>query len=86
MAKQTVKKEQKQITLDEVIEKAVIPKKKEVIDDKPTKKYVLFAKYNGIQLGHAGDPMRNGEMTESQAKELLEKHPHGAKLFSKIPK
>jgi hypothetical protein len=47
--------------------------------------YELLAKYNGIQLGANGQPIRNGEMTNEIAKELLEKHPHGAKLFSVIP-
>jgi len=47
--------------------------------------YELHAKYNGIQLGANGQPIRNGEMTNKKAKELLEKHPHGAKLFVKIP-
>lgn len=48
--------------------------------------YELHAKYNGIQLGVNGDPIRNGEMTNAIAKKLLKEHPHGAKLFSKIPK
>lgn len=47
--------------------------------------YVLKAKYNGIQLGVNGDPIRNGEMTNEIAKELLEKHPRGEQLFSFIP-
>ena len=47
--------------------------------------YELHKKYNGIQLGTNGQPIRNGEMTNEIAKELLEKHPHGAKLFSIIP-
>ena len=47
--------------------------------------YVLHAKYNGIQLGRNGQPIRNGEMTNKIAKELLEKHPRGAALFSKMP-
>ena len=47
--------------------------------------YELHFKYNGIQLGVNGDPIRNGEMTNAIAKKLLKEHPHGAKLFSKIP-
>lgn len=47
--------------------------------------YELHAKYNGIQLGTNGDPIRNGEMTNAMAKKLLKEHPHGAKLFSVIP-
>lgn len=47
--------------------------------------YELHKKYNGIQLGTNGQPIRNGEMTNEIAKELLDKHPHGAKLFSVIP-
>lgn len=47
--------------------------------------YTLHEKYNGISLNFGGRPIRNGEMTNEQAKELLNKHPHGAKLFSVIP-
>jgi len=46
----------------------------------------LHFKYNGIQLGANGQPIRNGEMTNEIAKELHDKHPHGAKLFSVMPK
>lgn len=48
-------------------------------------KYTLKAKYNGIQLGVNGQPIRNGEMTDKQAFELLKKHPRGAELFDVIP-
>lgn len=48
--------------------------------------YKLKLKYNGISLNSRSRPLRNGEMTEKQAIELLEKHPHGAKLFDSIPK
>jgi len=48
--------------------------------------YELHKKYNGIQLGVNGNPIRNGEMTNEVAKELLEKHPRGEMLFSKLPK
>lgn len=47
--------------------------------------YVLKTKYNGIQLGVNGQPVRNGEMTNKIAKELLDKHPRGALLFDVIP-
>lgn len=47
--------------------------------------YRLKAKYNGIQLGANGQPIRNGEMTNEIAKELLEKHPAGELLFDEIP-
>ena len=47
--------------------------------------YLLKAKYNGINLTPQGRPLRNGEMTDEQAKELLEKHPAGASLFDFIP-
>lgn len=53
---------------------------------KSTSKYVLKAKYNGIQLGVNGQPLRNGEMTDKQAKELISKHPKGKDLFEKYPK
>jgi len=45
----------------------------------------LHFKYNGIQLGTNGQPIRNGEMTNAIAQELHDKHPHGAKLFKVIP-
>lgn len=48
--------------------------------------YKLHAKYNGIRLTINGNPIRNGEMTNEIAKQLLEKHPHGANLFEVIPK
>tara|TARA_R110000803_G_scaffold149081_7_gene214552 strand:- start:2364 stop:2795 length:432 start_codon:yes stop_codon:yes gene_type:complete len=48
-------------------------------------KYTLKAKYNGIQLGINGQPIRNGEMTDKQAFELLKKHPRGADLFEEAP-
>ena len=47
--------------------------------------YELHSKYNGINLGVNGRPIRNGEMTNEIAKELLDKHPRGSLLFSKIP-
>lgn len=47
--------------------------------------YELHFKYNGIQLGTNGDPIRNGEMTNAMARKLLKEHPHGAKLFKVIP-
>ena len=45
----------------------------------------LKAKYNGIQLGANGQPIRNGEMTNEIAVELLEWHPLGVDLFDTIP-
>lgn len=48
-------------------------------------KYILKKKYNGINLGATGQPLRNGEFTDVQAKELLKKHPKGADLFQFIP-
>tara|TARA_R110002049_G_scaffold309180_1_gene518126 strand:- start:15808 stop:16203 length:396 start_codon:yes stop_codon:yes gene_type:complete len=48
-------------------------------------KYVLKAKYNGINLGATGQPLRNGEFTDKQALELLKKHPKGVDLFEVIP-
>jgi len=47
--------------------------------------YVLKAKYNGIQLGHGGKPMRNGEFTDAEAKKLIKIHALGEGLFDKIP-
>lgn len=47
--------------------------------------YRLKAKYNGMQLGANGQPIRNGEMTDAIAEELLSKHPAGALLFDVMP-
>lgn len=55
--------------------------KQEVVCD-----YELHQKYSGgIQLGVNGRPIRNGEMTNEIAEELLKTHPRGALLFSKMP-
>lgn len=56
-----------------------------VMENKVQCDYELRKKYNGIQIGVNGNPIRNGEMTNEIAKELLEKHPRGADLFSKMP-
>lgn len=47
--------------------------------------YILKAKYNGIKSKVTGRPYRNDDLTVKQAIELIEKHPHGANLFEKIP-
>ncbi len=47
--------------------------------------FKLRHKYNGIQLGHSGRPIRNDEITNEIGLELLEKHPRGALLFEKMP-
>ena len=47
--------------------------------------YVLKAKYNGINLTPTSQPIRNGEMTNKIALELLKKHKKGAELFEVIP-
>ena len=47
--------------------------------------FVLQAKYNGIKSKVTGRPYRNDDLTEKQAIELIEKHPHGANLFDTIP-
>lgn len=47
--------------------------------------YELKAKYNGIQLGFNGKPLRNGEFTDAEAKKLIKDHPKGEGLFSKVP-
>lgn len=48
--------------------------------------YVLKLKYNGIQLGTNGRPIRNGEITNAIGKQLIKEHPHGLALFDKYPK
>lgn len=49
--------------------------------------YVLHKKYSGgVKLKFNGSPIRNGDMTNEQAEELLKTHPRGALLFSKMPK
>ncbi|MBL4820126.1 MAG: hypothetical protein JKY98_03910 [Gammaproteobacteria bacterium] len=47
--------------------------------------FVLKGKYNGIKSSVTGRPYRNGDLTEKQATELIEKHPHGRDLFASIP-
>lgn len=47
--------------------------------------YLLKAKYNGIQIGTNGDPIRNGEMTNEIAKKLIAWHPAGEDLFEITP-
>ena len=47
--------------------------------------YVLKLKYNGIKSKTTGRPCRNSDLTEKQAIDLIENHPHGANLFEKIP-
>ena len=47
--------------------------------------FVLKAKYNGIQIGANGQPIRNGEMTNEIAIELMEWHPLGKGLFDVCP-
>lgn len=61
-----------------------LPMAKE-IKEKVECDYVLHKKYNGIQLGTNGRPIRNGEMTNEVAEQLLKEHPHGAKLFEIMP-
>jgi hypothetical protein len=52
---------------------------------KSNSEYVLKAKYNGIQDGFSGQPLRNGEITEAQALNLIKTHPKGKDLFEFIP-
>jgi len=54
-------------------------------DKKEISGYVLKLKYNGIKSKTTGRPCRNEDLTEKQAIDLIEKHPHGANLFDKIP-
>ena len=48
--------------------------------------YELHKKYENITLKYGGERIRNRDLTNTLAKELLDKHPHGAKLFCKMPK
>ena len=48
-------------------------------------KFRLKAKYNGIQIGANGQPIRNGEMTDATALKLLEWHPLHEDLFDICP-
>ena len=48
--------------------------------------YELHQKYSGgVKIGFNGRPIRNGEMTNEVAEELLKTHPRGKLLFSKMP-
>lgn len=55
-------------------------------ENKKTHGFVLKKKYNGIISNITRQPYRNGDLTEEQAIELIEKHPAGESLFEKIPK
>lgn len=48
-------------------------------------KFRLKLKYEGIKSPVTRRPIRNGDLTDEQAIELIEKHPHGKMLFDKIP-
>ena len=48
-------------------------------------KFRLKAKYNGIQIGANGQPIRNGEMTDETALKLLDWHPLHEELFDTCP-
>ena len=48
--------------------------------------YRLHKKYEGITLKYNGVRIRNADLTNELAKELIAKHPHGVKLFDIIPK
>lgn len=48
--------------------------------------YRLKLKYENISLKYGGKRIRNRDLTNELAIELLEKHPHGAMLFDVIPK
>lgn len=45
----------------------------------------LHEKYNGINIGTNGDPIRNGEMTNEVAQALHDWHPNGDILFELMP-
>lgn len=47
--------------------------------------YRLKLKYNGIQMGANGQPIRNCEMTNKIAEELRQWHPLGDGLFDILP-
>lgn len=48
--------------------------------------YRLKLKYENISLKYGGQRIKNKDLTNELAKELLEKHPHGSMLFDVIPK
>lgn len=48
--------------------------------------YQLHKKYENITLKFGGKRVRNRDLTNEIAIELIEKHPHGEKLFSVIAK
>lgn len=47
--------------------------------------FKLKQKYNGIWMKGYNKPIRNGDMTNELALQLLQKHPAGEKLFDVIP-
>ena len=54
-------------------------------DTKNKCEFVLHKKFNAIKSKTTGQPCRNSDLTDEQAIDLIEKHPHGAKLFAFIP-
>ena len=61
-------------------------KPKEKMGAKTTCDYELHKKYENITLKFGGDRIRNSDLTNELAEQLLAEHPHGAKLFSVIKK
>ena len=59
--------------------------KMEDFKEKEVCNYELHKKYDGIQLKFKGVRIQNKDLTNKLAEKLLKEHPHGAKLFSKIP-
>ena len=55
------------------------------MENKESHGYVLKLKYNGIKSKTSGKPNRNADLTEVQAIDLIENHPHGKELFDNIP-
>jgi len=54
-------------------------------EDTNKTEFVLKAKYNGIKSKTTGRPCRNADLTDEQAIDLIENHPHGKNLFNFIP-
>ncbi len=62
-------------------------KPKETMSKKNVKcDYELHKKYENIYMKFNGKRIRNRDLTNELGKEISEKHPHGAKLFVKMPK
>lgn len=64
---------------------SIKPKEKMSTTTKSKCDYELHKKYENITMKYGGARIRNRDLTNKLGKEILENHPHGAKLFVRMP-